>query len=145
MSQRWRVVGEPVSDLIDPKFELQTHRRREEGVTARPTGRSGLCAVSRIYLIYFIILLVDRINTLYVFYYINLAFGKIERQTFKKSNLLLSISSTYLFAKSILQTNVPVNLPFYNDEYTLLLGKNRLVLAEIIIEVNLRLLLNFQL
>ena len=39
MSQRRRAVGNTVSDLIGPRFELQTSRSREERVTARPTGR----------------------------------------------------------------------------------------------------------
>ena len=39
MSQRWRVVGNTVSDLTGPRFEPQTSRSRDERVTARPTGR----------------------------------------------------------------------------------------------------------
>ena len=39
LSQRWRAVGNTVSDLIDPKFEPQTSRSKDEPVTARPTGR----------------------------------------------------------------------------------------------------------
>ena len=39
MSQRWRAVGNTVSDLTGPRFEPQTSRSREERVTARPTGR----------------------------------------------------------------------------------------------------------
>ena len=39
MLQRWRVVGNTVSDLTGPKFEPQTYRSRNERVTARPTGR----------------------------------------------------------------------------------------------------------
>ena len=40
MSQRWRAVGNTVSDLTGPRFEPQTSRSRDERVTARPTGRS---------------------------------------------------------------------------------------------------------
>ena len=39
MSQRWRAVGNTVSDLTGPRFEPQTSRSRDERVTARPTGR----------------------------------------------------------------------------------------------------------
>ena len=39
MSQRWRAVGNIVSDLTGPRFEPQTSRSRYERVTARPTGR----------------------------------------------------------------------------------------------------------
>ena len=39
MSQRWRAVGNTVSDLTDPRFETQVSRSRDERVTARPTGR----------------------------------------------------------------------------------------------------------
>ena len=42
MSQRWRAVGNTVSDLTGPRFEPQTSRSRDERVTARPTGRLGL-------------------------------------------------------------------------------------------------------
>ena len=38
MSQRWRAVGDTVSDLTGPRFESQTSRSRDERVTARPTG-----------------------------------------------------------------------------------------------------------
>ena len=38
-SQRWRAVGNTVSDLTGPRFEPQTSRSRDERVTARPTGR----------------------------------------------------------------------------------------------------------
>ena len=38
MSQRWRAVGNTVSDLTGPRFEPQTSRSRDERVTARPTG-----------------------------------------------------------------------------------------------------------
>ena len=40
MSQRWRAVGNTVSDLTGLRFEPQTSRSRDERVTARPTGRS---------------------------------------------------------------------------------------------------------
>ena len=36
--QRWRVVGNTVSDLTGPRFEPQTSRSRDEHVTALPTG-----------------------------------------------------------------------------------------------------------
>ena len=39
MSQRWRAVGNTVSDLTGLRFEPQTSRSRDERVTARPTGR----------------------------------------------------------------------------------------------------------
>ena len=39
MSQRWRAVGNTVSDLTGPRFEPQTSRSRDKRVTARPTGR----------------------------------------------------------------------------------------------------------
>ena len=39
MLQRWRAVGNTVSDLTGPRFEPQTSRSRDERVTARPTGR----------------------------------------------------------------------------------------------------------
>ena len=38
MSQRWRAVGNTVSDLTGLRFEPQTSRSRDERVTARPTG-----------------------------------------------------------------------------------------------------------
>ena len=41
MSQRWRAVGNIVSDLIDPRVEPQTSRSRDEQVTARPNGWSS--------------------------------------------------------------------------------------------------------
>ena len=37
MLQRWRAVGNTVSNLTDPIFEPQTFRGRDERVTARPT------------------------------------------------------------------------------------------------------------
>ena len=37
--QRWRAVGNVVSDLTGPRFEPQTSRSREERVTAGPTSR----------------------------------------------------------------------------------------------------------
>ena len=39
MSQRWRAVGNTVSDLTGPRFEPQISRSGDERVTARPTGR----------------------------------------------------------------------------------------------------------
>ena len=39
MSQRWRAVGNTVSDLTGPRFEPQTSCSRDESVTARPTVR----------------------------------------------------------------------------------------------------------
>ena len=39
MSQRWRAVGNTVSNLTGPRFEPQTSRSRDERVTAQPTGR----------------------------------------------------------------------------------------------------------
>ena len=39
MSQRWRAVGNTVSDLTGPRFKPQTSRSRDERVTARPSGR----------------------------------------------------------------------------------------------------------
>ena len=39
MSQRWRAVGNTVSDLTGLIFEPQTSRSRDESNTARPTGR----------------------------------------------------------------------------------------------------------
>ena len=38
MSQRWRAVGNIVSDLTSPRFEPRTFRSRNERVTARPNG-----------------------------------------------------------------------------------------------------------
>ena len=38
MSQRWRAVGNTVSNLTVPKFESQTSRSRDECVPARTTG-----------------------------------------------------------------------------------------------------------
>ena len=42
MSQRWRVVGNTVSDLTGPRFESQTSRSRDERVTAWPTDNSKI-------------------------------------------------------------------------------------------------------
>ena len=42
MSQRWRAIGNTVSDLTGPRFEPQTSRSRDERVTARPTGRRNI-------------------------------------------------------------------------------------------------------
>ena len=39
MLQRWRGVGNTVSNLTNPRFEPQTSRSRDKRVTARPTGR----------------------------------------------------------------------------------------------------------
>ena len=45
MSQRWRAVGNTVSDLTGPRFEPQTSHlpravgNRDKRATARPTGR----------------------------------------------------------------------------------------------------------
>ena len=39
-SQRWRVVGNTVSDLTGPRFEPQTSRSIDECVTARPIENS---------------------------------------------------------------------------------------------------------
>ena len=39
MLQRWRAVGNTVSDLTGRRFEPQTFRSRDERVTARPTCR----------------------------------------------------------------------------------------------------------
>ena len=44
MSQRWRAVGNTVSDLTGPRFEPRTSRSRDERVTARPTGRFLRCS-----------------------------------------------------------------------------------------------------
>ena len=37
LSQRWRAVGNAVSDLTGPRFEPLTSRSRDERVTARPS------------------------------------------------------------------------------------------------------------
>ena len=37
MLQRWRAVGNTLSDLTGPIFESQTSRPRDESVAARPT------------------------------------------------------------------------------------------------------------
>ena len=37
--QRWRAVGNIVSDLTGPRFEPQTSSSRDERATTRPTGR----------------------------------------------------------------------------------------------------------
>ena len=39
MLQRWRAVGNTVSNLVGPRFEPQTFHSRNERVTARPSGR----------------------------------------------------------------------------------------------------------
>ena len=39
MSQRWRAVGNIVSDLNGPRFEYQTSHSRDKRVAARPAGR----------------------------------------------------------------------------------------------------------
>ena len=39
MSQRWRAVGNTVSDLTGPRFEPQTSRSRDKRVTARPSDQ----------------------------------------------------------------------------------------------------------
>ena len=39
MSQRWRAVGNTVSDLTGPRFEPQTSRSIAEHVTARPPDK----------------------------------------------------------------------------------------------------------
>ena len=39
ISQRWRAVGNTVSDFTGPRFEPLTSRYRDERVTAGPTGR----------------------------------------------------------------------------------------------------------
>ena len=39
MLQRWQVIGNTVSDLTGPRFELQTYHSRDECVTAQPTDR----------------------------------------------------------------------------------------------------------
>ena len=39
MSQRWQAVGNTMSNLTGPRFELATSRSKEERVTARPSGR----------------------------------------------------------------------------------------------------------
>ena len=39
MLQRWRAVGNIVSDLTDSRFERHASRSRKECVTAQPTGR----------------------------------------------------------------------------------------------------------
>ena len=44
MSQRWRAVGNTVSDLTGPRFEPHTSRSRDKRVTARPTGRLALAS-----------------------------------------------------------------------------------------------------
>ena len=38
MSQRWRAVGNTMSNLTGPRFDPQTSRFRDERVTARPTN-----------------------------------------------------------------------------------------------------------
>ena len=42
MLQRWRAVGNTVSDLTGPRFEPQIFRFKDERVTARPTGRENV-------------------------------------------------------------------------------------------------------
>ena len=44
MPQRWRAVGNTVSDLTGPRFEPHTSRSRDKRVTAQPTGRVTLLA-----------------------------------------------------------------------------------------------------
>ena len=39
MSQRWRAVGNTVTDLTSPRFAPKTSCSRDERVTARPTGQ----------------------------------------------------------------------------------------------------------
>ena len=39
MLRRWRAVCNTVSDLTEPRFELQTFRYRDERVTARPISQ----------------------------------------------------------------------------------------------------------
>ena len=55
MSQRWRAVGNTVSDLTDPRFESQTSRFRDERATAQPTGRCFKDQISKIKFINFLI------------------------------------------------------------------------------------------
>ena len=56
MLQRWRAVGNTVSDLTGPRFEPQTSGSRDERVTARPTGRSNI-KITRILKKHFLIIL----------------------------------------------------------------------------------------
>ena len=42
MLQRWRAVGNTVSDLTGPRFEPQIFRFKDERVTARPTGHENV-------------------------------------------------------------------------------------------------------
>ena len=39
ISQRWRAIGNTVSNLTGPRFEFLTSRSRDERVAARPAGR----------------------------------------------------------------------------------------------------------
>ena len=39
MLQRWRDVGNTLSDLTGPRFEPQTSHSRDKRVTARPNGQ----------------------------------------------------------------------------------------------------------
>ena len=39
MLQRWRAVGNTVSDLTGPGFEPRTSRPKDKRANARPTGR----------------------------------------------------------------------------------------------------------
>ena len=41
MLQRWRAVGNTVSDLTGSRFEPQTSRSRNERVTARASGNTA--------------------------------------------------------------------------------------------------------
>ena len=48
MSQRWRAVGNTVSDLTSPRFEPLTSRSRDERATAQPSGRYSELYCSKI-------------------------------------------------------------------------------------------------
>ena len=47
MLQRWRAVGNSLSDLTGPRFEPQTSHSIDKRVTAQPTGRSFYESVSK--------------------------------------------------------------------------------------------------
>ena len=52
MSQRWRAVGNTVSDFTGRKFEPKTSRSIYEGATTRPIGRSLLLVWLKIFLFF---------------------------------------------------------------------------------------------
>ena len=133
MSERWRAVGNTVSDLTGPRFEPQTFHSKDESVTQRPTARYFYYKIVVILVIKLLLQDIGNFSaksgaydeTMFIEFTYAIAKPHLKRKLSKESNavliqvfytetaVLLSLNFLYVFAV-LLAINIPKAIVFSN-------------------------------